>query len=67
VECILSQAFFFPGNAHLKGGCILNLNMAYIIYTRGCRPITQPGVPRAEWGFDTHVVEDVALNKKKSN
>jgi len=47
VECILSQAFF-PGNAHLKGGCILNLNMAYIIYTRGCRPITQPGVPRAE-------------------
>ena len=39
--------------------------MAYIIYkfTNGAvGHITQPGVPHAAWGFDTHAVEDVALN-----
>jgi hypothetical protein len=30
--------FFVLGNALLKVGRILNLNMAYIIYKLGCRP-----------------------------
>jgi hypothetical protein len=59
-------ASFLPQKCPFKRGCILNLNTAYIIYKWGCRP-HNTGVPRAAWGFDTHVVEDVALNKKKSN
>jgi hypothetical protein len=57
--------FFPPGNALLKVGCILNLNMAYIFINGAVGHITQPGVQRAAWGFDTHAVGDAAHNKKE--